>query len=102
MYGVAGVDLNYSEVVRYDEARVVPSYLIVYSLSAQALTSDKERVLAETNTAHDITSKDQSELHSWSPPKEQQGGLDLHLVTSICSRRAREGPEFWLHSRGAF
>ena len=71
MYGVAGVDLNYSEVVVYDEARVVPSYLIVYSLSAQAATPDKERVLAETNTAHSITSKDQSELHSWSPRKEK-------------------------------
>ena len=71
MYGVAGVDLNYSEVVVYDEARVVPSYLIVYSLSAQAATPKKERVLAKTTTTHAITSKDQSELHSWSPRKEK-------------------------------
>ena len=35
VFAVAGGDLNYSEVVVYDEARVVPSYLIVYSLSAQ-------------------------------------------------------------------
>jgi hypothetical protein len=71
VYGVAGVDLNYSEVVVYDEARVVPSYLIVYSLSAQAATPEKERVLAKTTTTHAITSKDQSELHSWSPRKEK-------------------------------
>jgi len=91
VYGVAGADLNYSEVVVYDEARVVPSYLIVYSLSAQAATPDKGRVLSETNTAH--------ELHSWSPPKENTVWTGLES-TSICSRRAREDPGFWCHSRG--
>jgi hypothetical protein len=35
VFAVAGGDLNYSEVVVYDETRVVPSYLIVYSLSTQ-------------------------------------------------------------------